>query len=177
MFPDSPLHSNTGFQLSPDFRPRASSNASSCGRLSPIPYSESEWNSPTSYPSGKSLGTIFPSLKFLFSCVIFSFFFFNSYFWNVLGYVSEQLAGNLAEGMKLHHEAFISGGFSNSGGPPPPPPPYQPPFDGFGSRIGHAPSPYGISQCPVHCVQGCNCALSQCAGEVRHIRNRFRKKL
>lgn len=55
MFPDSPLHSNTGFQLSPDFRPRASSNASSCGRLSPIPYSESEWSSPNSYPSGKSI--------------------------------------------------------------------------------------------------------------------------
>ncbi|GBP56948.1 Forkhead box protein O [Eumeta japonica] len=36
MFPDSPLHSS-GFQLSPDFRPRAASNASSCGRLSPIP--------------------------------------------------------------------------------------------------------------------------------------------
>jgi forkhead box protein O len=29
----SPLHS---FQMSPDFRPRTSSNASSCGRLSPI---------------------------------------------------------------------------------------------------------------------------------------------
>ncbi|KAJ8727544.1 hypothetical protein PYW07_001663 [Mythimna separata] len=35
MFPDSPMHSS--FQLSPDFRPRVSSNASSCGRLSPIP--------------------------------------------------------------------------------------------------------------------------------------------
>ena len=35
MFPDSPLHH--AFQLSPEFRPRASSNASSCGRLSPIP--------------------------------------------------------------------------------------------------------------------------------------------
>ncbi|KAK6644767.1 hypothetical protein RUM43_001040 [Polyplax serrata] len=132
MFPDSPLHSNTGFQLSPDFRPRASSNASSCGRLSPIPFSESEWNSPTSYPSS---------------------------------YVSEQLAGSLAEDMKLHHEAFITGGFTNSGGPPPPPPPYQAPFDGFGARIGHAPTPYGISHCPVHRVQGCSCALSQCTGE------------
>lgn len=40
MFPDSPPHS--GFQLSPDFRPRASSNASSCGRLSPIPAVESD---------------------------------------------------------------------------------------------------------------------------------------
>ncbi|KAL1139861.1 hypothetical protein AAG570_006838 [Ranatra chinensis] len=42
IFPESPLH---GFQLSPDFRPRASSNASSCGgRLSPIPSgAEGEW--------------------------------------------------------------------------------------------------------------------------------------
>uniref|UniRef100_A0A146LDF8 Forkhead box protein O n=4 Tax=Lygus hesperus TaxID=30085 RepID=A0A146LDF8_LYGHE len=41
LFPDSPLHG--GFQLSPDFRPRASSNASSCGRLSPIPAADTEW--------------------------------------------------------------------------------------------------------------------------------------
>lgn len=41
LFPDSPLH---GFQLSPDFRPRASSNASSCGRLSPIPAVEPDWS-------------------------------------------------------------------------------------------------------------------------------------
>lgn len=40
LFPESPLH---GFQLSPDFRPRASSNASSCGRLSPIPAVEPDW--------------------------------------------------------------------------------------------------------------------------------------
>ncbi|GBM48712.1 Forkhead box protein O [Araneus ventricosus] len=42
LFPDSPVHH--GFQLSPDFRPRASSNASSCGggRLSPIPAVESD---------------------------------------------------------------------------------------------------------------------------------------
>lgn len=45
MFPDSPVLNSSGsasngnpvsFQLSPDFRPRASSNASSCSRLSPI---------------------------------------------------------------------------------------------------------------------------------------------
>ena len=40
IFPDSPLHH--GFNLSPDFRPRASSNASSCGRLSPIPAVEND---------------------------------------------------------------------------------------------------------------------------------------
>uniref|UniRef100_A0A8D8Y7D2 Forkhead box protein O n=1 Tax=Cacopsylla melanoneura TaxID=428564 RepID=A0A8D8Y7D2_9HEMI len=40
IFPeDSPIH----FQLSPDYRQRASSNASSCGRLSPIPSQEREW--------------------------------------------------------------------------------------------------------------------------------------
>ncbi|XP_077300349.1 forkhead box protein O-like isoform X2 [Arctopsyche grandis] len=50
MFPDSPLHSGAtgGFQLSPDFRQRASSNASSCGRLSPIPSvfgGDNDWGS------------------------------------------------------------------------------------------------------------------------------------
>lgn len=40
MFPESPVHHS--YQLSPDFRPRASSNASSCGRLSPIPAVESD---------------------------------------------------------------------------------------------------------------------------------------
>ncbi|XP_013778826.1 forkhead box protein O-like [Limulus polyphemus] len=39
-FPESPTH--IGFQLSPDFRPRTSSNASSCGRLSPIPAVETD---------------------------------------------------------------------------------------------------------------------------------------
>ncbi|XP_076352156.1 forkhead box protein O3-like isoform X2 [Tachypleus tridentatus] len=39
-FPESPT--DTGFQLSPDFRPRTSSNASSCGRLSPIPAVETD---------------------------------------------------------------------------------------------------------------------------------------
>lgn len=47
LFPDSPplpQHQH-GFQLSPDFRPRASSNASSCGgRLSPIPAVETDMN-------------------------------------------------------------------------------------------------------------------------------------
>ncbi|XP_046667967.1 forkhead box protein O isoform X2 [Homalodisca vitripennis] len=47
LFPESPL---PGFQLSfvfvhsPDFRTRASSNASSCSRLSPIPALEPDWS-------------------------------------------------------------------------------------------------------------------------------------
>ena len=102
--------------------------------------------------------------RFFFFTIVFFFFFF------FIGYVSEQLAGNLAEGMKIHHEAFLSGGYSNNGGAPPPPPPYQPSFDSFGSRLGsHAASPYGISQCPVHRLQGCSCALNQCAREVSKI--------
>jgi hypothetical protein len=36
MFPGSPALATATFQLSPDFRPRASSNASSCGRMSPF---------------------------------------------------------------------------------------------------------------------------------------------
>ncbi|KAK7604064.1 hypothetical protein V9T40_004337 [Parthenolecanium corni] len=39
-YPESPL---LGYQPSPDFRTRASSNASSCSRLSPIPAIEPEW--------------------------------------------------------------------------------------------------------------------------------------
>lgn len=70
--------------------------------------------------------------------------------------------------MKIHHEAFLSGGYSNDGGAPPP---YQPSFDSYGSRLGsHAASPYGISQCPVHRLQGCSCALNQCAREVSRIK-------
>lgn len=47
MFPGSPAVATASFQLSPDFRPRASSNASSCGRMSPfhsVPV-DTEWAS------------------------------------------------------------------------------------------------------------------------------------
>ncbi|KZC06655.1 Forkhead box protein O [Dufourea novaeangliae] len=52
LFPDSPLQPGSSYQLSPEFRPRASSNASSCGRLSPIPAipTKPEWT-PTYTPS------------------------------------------------------------------------------------------------------------------------------
>lgn len=48
------MSNSGGFQLSPDFRPRASSNTSSGGRLSPIPAVvgvEPDWSSPTQFPS------------------------------------------------------------------------------------------------------------------------------
>lgn len=78
MFPDSPRHSS--FQLSPDFRQRASSNASSCGRLSPIPSmitAEPDWG--TDYTPA---GDFTPSSEFS-----------QDY---------DRLAGSLADSMKLH---------------------------------------------------------------------------
>ncbi|XP_069698013.1 forkhead box protein O-like [Periplaneta americana] len=133
LFPESPLHS-AGFQLSPDFRPRASSNASSCGRLSPIPAVgvETDWTTPYSTPPG---------------------------------FGPEQLAGNLAEGMKLHQNDFLQGYNGGNGGSngqqqqqqtqqqtqaPPPPPPYQASYE-YGAM--HAASPYGLTQCHLHRLQ------------------------
>lgn len=83
IFPNSPMHSNS-FQLSPDFRQRASSNASSCGRMSPIPSlipSEPEW--PSDYiPAGDFAST-------------------SDY--STADYSQDQdLAGTLADSMKLH---------------------------------------------------------------------------
>ncbi|XP_049870139.1 forkhead box protein O isoform X2 [Pectinophora gossypiella] len=84
IFPDSPLHS--GFQLSPDFRQRASSNASSCGRLSPIPSlitSEPDWGSEYT-----------PATTSDFSQA---------------DYVQEELlAGTLADSMKLQTDPFLN---------------------------------------------------------------------
>ncbi|KAI8424295.1 hypothetical protein MSG28_002845 [Choristoneura fumiferana] len=80
IFPESPMHSNN-FQLSPDFRQRASSNASSCGRLSPIPSlipSEPDWGDYT--PAGDFASTSDFSQDFA---------------------QAEQLAGSLADSMKL----------------------------------------------------------------------------
>ncbi|XP_041971090.1 forkhead box protein O isoform X2 [Aricia agestis] len=82
IFPDSPIHSNN-FQLSPDFRQRASSNASSCGRLSPIPSliaSEPEWGADYA-PASDFPASDFTQADFA---------------------QDETLAGTLADSMKLH---------------------------------------------------------------------------
>uniref|UniRef100_T1PAT3 Forkhead box protein O n=1 Tax=Musca domestica TaxID=7370 RepID=T1PAT3_MUSDO len=57
-FPESPLHS--GFPISPDFRQRASSNASSCGRLSPRPRVnlDYDWGFPADYQNSASAATM-----------------------------------------------------------------------------------------------------------------------
>ncbi|XP_032512586.1 forkhead box protein O [Danaus plexippus] len=82
LFPDSPIHSGS-FQLSPDFRQRAPSNASSCGRLSPIPSlipSEPDWA--TDYtPAGD---------------------FTTTSDFTQADYAQDELAGTLADSMKLH---------------------------------------------------------------------------
>lgn len=80
LFPESPMHS-AGFQLSPDFRPRASSNASSCGRLSPIPAVEPDWGpalGPSYYVADQLAGTLEQNMKlFTVSELPFTFLHFT----------------------------------------------------------------------------------------------------
>ena len=94
MFPESPQLHPHNFQLSPsDFRPRASSNASSIGRLSPIPAVESELqDSPWSpdYPSGLYLSGLSAQATHLDR--------FNP----------DQLVDNIAESMKIRENGFLT---------------------------------------------------------------------
>ncbi|KRT81762.1 hypothetical protein AMK59_5343 [Oryctes borbonicus] len=139
-FPDSPLHN---FNLSPDFRPRASSNTSSCGRLSPIPAVvgvEPDWSSPQFTTSNYS-----PEMGG--------------------NYSPDQLAGNLEQGMKLQSDYNI--GYIN-GQTQQPPPPYTSSYDSYSCRdlnTLHAASPYGLSHCPIHRLQNCGCPPIQCKVE------------
>ncbi|CAG4916405.1 unnamed protein product [Colias eurytheme] len=87
IFPDSPVPSSS-FQLSPDFRQRASSNASSCGRLSPIPsllHSETDWQTDYGPPSDFTSN--------------------NDYSQD---FTQDELAGTLADSMKLHGDPFLN---------------------------------------------------------------------
>ncbi|KAK0076267.1 hypothetical protein PV325_005671 [Microctonus aethiopoides] len=137
LFPDSPLHSTSNFQLSPDFRPRASSNASSVGRLSPIPAipSEPDWT---------------PNF--------------------VSTYSPEQLAGNLAETMKLEsYQMYQTPQSSNHQLQNVPPPSY---FETQYQRSNShrtASSAYVIPSsgqskihqgCPIHRLQSCSCRMN-----------------
>ncbi|VVC87471.1 unnamed protein product [Leptidea sinapis] len=118
IFPDSPVpQSSSGFQLSPDFRQRASSNASSCGRLSPIPsmiHSEPAWD--TDYPSDFTTNTDF----------------------SLADYAQEELAGTLADSMKLHGDPFLNT--------------YVPTTSSSGNYR------YSYGSCPRHPHGGCACA-------------------
>ncbi|XP_015114858.1 forkhead box protein O [Diachasma alloeum] len=135
LFPDSPLHAG-GFQLSPDFRPRASSNASSVGRLSPIPavLGEPDWTG--SYGSS---------------------------------YSPEQLAGSLAESMKLESYQMYQTSPPNHQQQTVPPPSYFEAQYQRNNTLRKATSPYGLpptpqpanrQRCPIHRLQPCTCQMN-----------------
>ncbi|KAH8268365.1 hypothetical protein KR026_005907 [Drosophila bipectinata] len=142
-FPESPLHSGGGFQLSPDFRQRASSNASSCGRLSPIRAQdlEPDWG--------------FPGVDYQ-----------NTTMTQAL----EELTGSIADELTLCTQQ--QQGFSAASGLPtqPPPPPYQPPQTQQQQQQGQQPSNYALNgptpgyntlqpqtQCLLHRSLNCSC--------------------
>ncbi|KAK0161377.1 hypothetical protein PV327_009853 [Microctonus hyperodae] len=137
LFPDSPLHATSNYQLSPDFRPRASSNASSVGRLSPIPAipSEPDWT---------------PNF--------------------VSTYSPEQLAGNLAETMKLEsYQMYQTSQSSNHQLQNVPPPSY---FETQYQRSNSLRTPSSayvipssgqskiLQGCPIHRLQSCSCRMN-----------------
>ncbi|CAK9803937.1 Forkhead box protein O [Anthophora plagiata] len=135
LFPDSPLQPGSAFQLSPDFRPRASSNASSCGRLSPIPAipGKPEWT-PTYTPS----------------------------------YSPEQLAGSLAEMMKLESYQMYQTSPPSHQQQTGPPPYYETQYQRSNSlstgssSFALQPSPQSANQqrCPIHGLQPCGCRVN-----------------
>uniref|UniRef100_A0A182J701 Uncharacterized protein n=1 Tax=Anopheles atroparvus TaxID=41427 RepID=A0A182J701_ANOAO len=158
LFPESPLHSGN-FQLSPDFRQRASSNASSCGRLSPIQSIvgvENVWTYPPDLvdlvdnPDPTQASELELDLSGPAQAQL------------------DQLAGTLADELTLQQNEFLKG-FTQSTvmHNQPPPPPYQPPQP-YSLMASVAPS-YGLpqqqNQCPIHRIQHCTCMLQNNARE------------
>ncbi|XP_070151767.1 forkhead box protein O isoform X1 [Polyergus mexicanus] len=148
LFPDSPLPPASGFQLSSDFRPRASSNASSCGRLSPIPavLGEPDWT-PTYAPSYSPEQQLADTI----------------------------LAGNLAETMKLEpyqiYQTSPPASHQQQTGPPPPY--YEAQYQrNNGLRTPSSasfslpPTPQSANQqrCPIHGHQPCACQMNLSPG-------------
>lgn len=137
LFPESPMHA-AGFQLSPDFRPRASSNASSCGRLSPIPAVEPDWG-PSYYVADQLAGTLEQNMK-LFTP-------FTS---------PSQTTTQASEptGPPPPYQAPFDVSYSPGGAG----------GAGVGAGAGPANRLSFVPTCPVHRVQGCSCML-QCSPE------------
>uniref|UniRef100_A0A182QUS9 Fork-head domain-containing protein n=1 Tax=Anopheles farauti TaxID=69004 RepID=A0A182QUS9_9DIPT len=156
-FPESPLHSGN-FQLSPDFRQRASSNASSCGRLSPIQSIvgiENVWHYTPDVPELNDDATDQTQGGDVLELDIVAL---------------DQLAGSLADELTLQQNDFFNGRFTQSTAAmhnQPPPPPYQPPQP-YSLMASVAPS-YGLpqqqNQCPIHRIQHCTCMLQNNARE------------
>lgn len=136
LFPDSPLHSS-GYQLSPDFRQRASSNASSCGRLSPIPAVgvESDWNFTTALDQDYTNSTPAAGAAAL-----------------------DQLAGSLADDLTLQNEFFNQGFTRVSQIHNQPPPPYQPPQPySIHATVAQSYCMQQQNPCLIHRLQQCTC--------------------
>lgn len=136
-FPESPLHSG-GFQLSPDFRQRASSNASSCGRLSPIPAVgvEPDWSFSNQAPSDFNQNT--------------------SVVTSAQATALDQLAGSLADELTLQND-YIQGFTTTSNIHNQPPPPYQPPQPYSLHATGAQSYVMQTNQCPLHRSLPCTC--------------------
>ncbi|XP_019764019.1 forkhead box protein O isoform X2 [Dendroctonus ponderosae] len=143
LFPESPtIHSGGGFQLSPDFRPRTSSQSSA--RLSPIPAVgiEAEW------------GSNFTSSSFSNPDMLNGT---ASGGTNGGNYSPDQLAGNLEQRMKLEPGQYM-GYLNRQNTPNQPPPPYNPSMFNdssfqhrdFGSLAGQFP-------CIIHRMEPCTC--------------------
>lgn len=150
-FPESPLHSGN-FQLSPDFRQRASSNASSCGRLSPI-QSIVGIESPWTYP---------PELADLANNPDDGGQTVEPAELNAQGQTQlDQLAGSLADELTLQQTDFFKGFSQTTTIHSQPPPPYQPPQPY--SLHATVAQPFGFpqqqNQCPIHRLQQCTCML------------------
>ncbi|XP_055325940.1 forkhead box protein O-like isoform X3 [Sitodiplosis mosellana] len=147
--------SSTGFQLSPDFRQRASSNASSAGRLSPIPSVidlDPSWNQYTTISQDFDTNSL--------GC--------NNLQGTTDGAIQinqcptlDQLAGSLADDLNIQND-FMQGfnpvvTVQNQ----PPPPPYQQPSRTYSMNAANALQAYAVSQqqtqCPIHQRQPCSC--------------------
>uniref|UniRef100_U5EY80 Forkhead box protein O n=1 Tax=Corethrella appendiculata TaxID=1370023 RepID=U5EY80_9DIPT len=174
LFPESPLHSN--FQLSPDFRQRASSNASSCGRLSPI---QSIVGVEPNWAYGSDLSDFNTDTQSeLINNTNSSNNNNNSSNNNTNNNANsnntendleisqqrqaalDQLAGSLADELTLQQNDFVINGFNAATAHHnQPPPPYQPPQP-YSIHATVAQS-YGLQQqqCPIHRLQPCTCML------------------
>ncbi|XP_037891722.1 forkhead box protein O [Glossina fuscipes] len=134
-FPESPLHS--GYPISPDFRQRASSNASSCGRLSPRPALvglELDWNFSPDYQNAPINSAQSTTL--------------------------DQLAGSIAEELKLQKD-MMQQGFSAASSiasqPPPPPYPSNQQAYNINGPISQGYNSLQIQQCMLHRSLTCTC--------------------
>lgn len=146
-FPSSPPISG-GFQLSPDFRQRASSNASSCGRLSPIPSVvdlEPSW----SYAAlAQEFDNPVNSHKIQTNDAVRL----------TQNATLDQLAGSLADELTLQNE-FLQGYNTVVTVQSQPPPPYQQPSQTFSMNATTIAPSYGMqsNQCRIHRRQPCSC--------------------